>query len=271
MLEDRPSRLVVSPDGTPIAVFSSGSGPALVLVHGASADHTTWRVSGPLLAHRFTVHAVDRRGRGASGDADEYSVEREFEDLAAVAETLAEAQGGPIAIAGHSFGGRVSLGAALLTPAIERLVVYEGAPVPPGKSYQVPGLPERLRAHVAAGHPDEALATFLREVVAMPPADLAAYRADPIWPRRASAAHTIVRELEAESAPTAGLEALGGVGIPVLQILGGASAPVFGAATRALDERLARGRVVVLPGQRHAAHHTDPGSFVRAVTTFVAS
>ena len=110
----------------------------------------------------------------------------------------------------------------------------------------------------------------MADVVGMPPADLAAYRADPIWPRRASAAHTIVRELEAEVARAAGLDALGTVAIPVLQILGGESARVFGAATQALDERLARGQVVVLPGQRHSAHHTDPVSFVRAVTRFVS-
>ena len=45
-----PSRVVRSRDGTPIAVFSSGSGPAVLLVHGAAADHTTFRVIGPLLA-----------------------------------------------------------------------------------------------------------------------------------------------------------------------------------------------------------------------------
>ncbi len=269
MADDRPSRIVLSRDGTPIAIFSSGEGPPLVLVHGASADHTTWRVAGPLLARDHTVHAIDRRGRGASGDGSLYDVEREFEDVAGVAETVAAREGGPVPIVGHSFGGRVALGAALLTPSIDRLVVYEGAPAPPDEAYQPPGLVERLRSLLAAGDPDEALATFMREVVAMPAPDLAAYRADPIWPRRAAAAHTIMRELEAETAEASGLEALGKVTVPVLQVLGGASAPVFGSATRALDERLANGRIEVLPGQRHAAHHTDPEAFVGAVRGFL--
>ena len=47
---DQP-RHVVSRDGTPIAVFSSGDGPPLILVHGTTADHTTWRATGPDLAH----------------------------------------------------------------------------------------------------------------------------------------------------------------------------------------------------------------------------
>jgi pimeloyl-ACP methyl ester carboxylesterase len=56
----------------------------------------------------------------------------------------------------------------------------------------------------------------------------------------------------------------------VLQILGGASLPVFREATLALDERLADGRVVVIDGARHAAHHTHPDAFVDAVRTFLA-
>jgi len=56
-------RTIVSRDQTPIAVFSAGTGPPVVLVHGATADHTTWRTSGPLLAARHTTHAIDRRGR----------------------------------------------------------------------------------------------------------------------------------------------------------------------------------------------------------------
>ncbi len=123
-------RSVVSRDGTPIAVFSSGDGPPLLLVHGATADHTTWRSVGPVLERAFRLHAVDRRGRGASGDGSSYEIEREYEDLAAVAETLADEAGTPVDVVGHSYGGRCALGAALLTQSIRRLIVYEGAPEP---------------------------------------------------------------------------------------------------------------------------------------------
>ena len=96
-----PSLVVRSRDDTPIAVFSSGEGPPLVLVHGATADHTAFRVVGPMLGTTFTVHAIDRRGRGASGDGvGPYSIEREFEDVAAVAETLAASSGGPVTCSG---------------------------------------------------------------------------------------------------------------------------------------------------------------------------
>jgi pimeloyl-ACP methyl ester carboxylesterase len=259
-----------SRDGTPIAVFAyGGTGPPIVLVHGASADHTTWRASGPQLVPWARVVAIDRRGRGASGDHGPYGVAREFEDLAAVAEWMAGQAGAAVTLVGHSFGGRVALGAALLTDAVGRLVVYESAPAPPGGGYQPAGIVDRLRSLAGAGERDALLATFLAEIVGMSVTDIAAYRADPVWPRRAAAAPTIVRELEAEVAPEASLDALGGVRQPVLQVLGGDSRQVFADATRALDERLARGAVRVIPGARHAAHHSHVPQFVDAVRGLV--
>ena len=76
---------VVSEDGTPIAVWRSGEGPPLVLVHGAAADHNRWAPVLPALNERFTVLAIDRRGREPSGDAGDYAIEKEYADLAAVA------------------------------------------------------------------------------------------------------------------------------------------------------------------------------------------
>lgn len=261
--------LVESADGTPIAVFTSGDGPDVVLVHGTAADHTTFRVVGPMLGRRFRVHAIDRRGRGSSGDTAPYSIAREFEDVAAVAGSLAEERGAPVDVIGHSYGGRCALGADLLTDSIRRVVSYEGAPTPREASYHPAGIEDRIRDRITAGDRDGALAAFLIEVVGMSEADLAAYRADPVWPVRTAAAGTILRELDAETDPVASLDRLGAVRGPVLQILGGASLPVFGRATDALDARLADGRVVVIDGARHAAHHTHADGFVQAIAGFL--
>ena len=264
------ARRITAPDGTPIGVFTSGTGPPLVLVHGTAGDHTTFRVVGPMLAARRTVHAIDRRGRGASGDGEAYAIEREYDDLAAVARAIADETGGGVEVVGHSYGGRCALGAALRTDAIARVVCYEGAPSPAGVPYQPAGLEAELRGLLDAGETDELYATFLTRVVGMPAAELAAYRDDPVWPVRAATGATIVRELAAEGSPAAGLDELGAVRQPVLQILGGESLPVFARATAALDDRLADGRVAVIPGARHAAHHTHPAAFVAAVLGYPA-
>lgn len=271
-----------SRDGTPIAFFevptptgaakATEARPPLLLVHGAAADHTTWRVSGPRLARRRLVFAMDRRGRGASGDAtaEAYSIEREYEDVAAVAEALAERTGRPaIDVAGHSYGGRAALGASLTTEAIRRVVVYEGAPVPPGVSYRSEELIDGVRAALARGDNEAALATFLQGIVGLSDAAMEAYRREAVWPARVAAAPTILREIEAEAGPAASIDALGRSTDPVLLVLGSISRSPFRIGTDALAERLADARVEVIKGAAHAAHHTHVDKFVGIVEQFL--
>ncbi len=189
----------VSRDGTRIAWVRSGSGPPIVLVHGATADHTAWRTAAPLLAPTHTLFAIDRRGRGSSGDHLPYAIAREYEDVAAVVDAISASEGRPVDVVGHSFGGRVGLGAALLTSNLRRLVVYEGAPAPGGRSFHGDQVMARLEALAAADDRERLLAYFLAEVVGMPPADLEAYRTSPTWPTRVADAPTLVREMWAEA------------------------------------------------------------------------
>ena len=253
----------------PAGAAPSARPPALLLVHGATADHTTWRAVGPAFARTRPTFAMDRRGRGGSGDAPAYAIEREFEDVAAAADTLAAQTGGPIDVVGHSYGGRAGLGASLLTPSIRRLVVYEGAPVPAGMSYRPEGLVEAVRAALVRGDNEAALTTFLAGIVGMSEGALAAYRADPVWPTRVAAAPTILREIEAEATPAAGLEALGAVTVPVLLVLGSISRSPFRIGTDELARRLANARIATIQGAAHAAHHTHAAEFVRLVETFL--
>ena len=87
-------------------------------------------------------------------------------------------------------------------------MAYEGAPVPSGASYRPDGLVEAMRARLAVADPAGALDLFLARVVGMSPEALAAYHAEPVWPSRVAAAHTIVREIEAEGSDAASLDAL---------------------------------------------------------------
>jgi pimeloyl-ACP methyl ester carboxylesterase len=273
-----PTGFVESADGTPIAWWDTqrpdGPGPdpatpALVLVHGATADHTAFRVVAPRLALHRRVISIDRRGRGASGDRLPYAIEREYEDVAAVVDWLAGSTGRPVDVLGHSFGGRCGLGAARLTGNLHRLVVYEGAPAPHGQAFQDPDLLARLDALAAQGDLDGVMATFMGAVVGLSAVEVEAYRAAPTWPLRAAAAPTAIRELRAEAGRDAAAEHFAEIRIPVLQLVGGASPDIFTAGTRALDALLPEGRLISLNGQKHAAHHTSPTSFVAAVEGFL--
>jgi pimeloyl-ACP methyl ester carboxylesterase/quinol monooxygenase YgiN len=260
---DGPHR-VSSTDGTPIAVWRSGSGPPLLLVHGTTADHTRWARVAPLFAARFTVYAMDRRGRGQSGDAPAYSIEREGADIAAVAGWIGE----PVSLVGHSYGAICSIEAALRIASLHRLVLYE-PPLPMGIEIVAPAASARLQALVDADEREEALLVFFREVVQVPEPQLAIMRKQPAWPARVAAAHTITREMHVERDYALDMARLRTVTTPTLLLLGGESQALFREATERLDRALPHSRIHEMPGQQHVAMDVIPDEFVRIVSEFL--
>jgi pimeloyl-ACP methyl ester carboxylesterase len=261
---------VMSRDGTAIAYWTSGQGPPLVLVHGTTADHTRWRPLLPYLEPHATIHALDRRGRGASGDAPAYDVAREFEDVAAVVDAVAEAAGSAVDVLGHSFGGLCAFGGAALTSNIRRLVLYEGWPSPhPEQLALPPGVQARLDALLAEGNGEAALETFFREVVQMPEEEFAVYRGLPAWRARIAAAHTITRESRAEQAARFRPERAARITVPVLMLAGGDSPDFLTAGVDTVAAALPDARIVVIEGQQHIAIDLVPAVFAEHVLTFL--
>src|SRR5262245_45046722 len=112
---------VLSADGTAIGYRVYGSGPGLVLVHGGmkAAQHLSELADE--LGRDYRVYVPDRRGRGMSGPSGEgFGLRSEVEDLQAII----AATGTRLAF-GHSSGALVTLRAALVTPALERIALYE--------------------------------------------------------------------------------------------------------------------------------------------------
>src|SRR5262245_42159320 len=126
---------ILSSDGTRIAVWVHGTGPAIVMVHGSIADHTTFDPLVAVLGEQMTTYAMDRRGFGASGDTPDYSIERDFDDVAAVIDAVAARTGGPVTLWGHADGANCAMGGAARSESVARLVLYEpslGIPYPNG-------------------------------------------------------------------------------------------------------------------------------------------
>ena len=182
---------VTSRDGTPIAYERSGEGPPLVLVHGTTSDRSTWDLVLPELGKRFTVYAMDRRGRGESGDGSgsSYDIEREFEDLIALIDSIGE----PTDLLGHSYGAICALEGALRSPRVRRLVLYEGTfPVPEGAELYRPGALDSVRSQLEAGDKEGALTTFYRDIIAMISSEeIEMLRSLPVWQSRVALAPTI--------------------------------------------------------------------------------
>jgi pimeloyl-ACP methyl ester carboxylesterase len=261
---------VVSRDGTPIAYWTSGEGPPLVLVHGTTADHTRWRPLLPYLEPHATVHAIDRRGRGASGDGPHYELAREFEDVAAVVDAVAEASGSTVDVLGHSHGGICAFGATALTSNIGKLVLYEGWPVPNPEAFALPpGVEERMDALLGEGKREAALELMFREVVQMPEEEFTVYRALPAWQARIAAAHTITREVRAELGAALDPAEAANMTVPTLLLVGGDSPDFLRADYETVAAALPDAQVIILDGQQHIAIDLIPEAFARHVLGFL--
>ena len=262
---------MTSTDGTEIAVWTSGDGPPLLLVHGTAGVHERFAPLLPYSGAAFaTVHVMDRRGRGASGDAPVYALEREHEDVAAVVDAIAAASGSAVDVYGHSYGGECAFGAALLTANIRRLVLYEGwPPVSPDKLDFPREVEERLDGLVAAGDREPALELFMREVVKVSDADIRAIREQPTWPLRVGAAHTITREIRAFRADTFDAEQAGRISVPVLVLAGGDSPDEIKDDPETVVAALPDARLVVIEGQEHLADVLVPEVFAQHLLAFL--
>lgn len=262
--------MVRSRDGTEIAVWLTGSGPPLVLVHGTPADHSRWRPLLPHLEPHFTVHALDRRGRGASTDSPDYALEREFEDVAAVVDVAATSSGGPVSVYGHSHGGIVAFGAATMTSNIHRLVLYEGWPVPDPEVFALPtDVEARMDTLLAAGDGDAVVELLFRALEDMSDEDMAAFKAAPSWSGRVAAAHTITREIRGEVTARLDVDVARTITAPVLLVTGGNSADPANPYAQAVAQALPNASIMVLHGQEHVADVLDPELFATRILPFL--
>lgn len=257
---------VRSPDGTDIAYERRGHGPPLVMVHGSSLDHARWGPSVVPLAEHFTLLMMDRRGRGASGDAPVYSIEREFEDVAAVVDSV----GQPVHLLGHSYGAVCAMEASALTSVIDKLVLYE-PPLPVGNPGPIfgPHMPERLEALLRCGERDALVEIFLREVVGVTDQELKALRRSSSWRVRVQAAQTLPREVRMAETYHFDPRRFAKVRTPTLLLLGTESPRLMHDSTMAVHAALQNSRVELLSGQGHAAMTSAPEMFLAKVLAFL--
>jgi pimeloyl-ACP methyl ester carboxylesterase len=256
---------VTSTDGTTIAVERSGSGPPVVFVHGTGADRTSWSLIRPLLEDRITLYAVERRGRGRSGDTEPYAIEREFEDVAAVVESVGE----PVSLVGHSYGGTCVLEAARRVDELASLVLYEPAFPVEGHALCTEEFLEEYEALLEAGERERALERFYSEVGELSPALIEALRSAPNWQPRVDAAHTVLRELRAEAGYEFDAARFEDVTAPTLLLTGSETLLYSKETTSIAADALPNSRVVTLDGQAHAAHLTAPELFAEELVRFV--
>lgn len=257
---------VRSPDGTSIAVWVDGRGPAVVLVHGSLQDHS---ISAALVAELragATTFAVDRRGFGASDDGPGYTIQREFEDLAAVVDAVAARVDAPVAVWGHSFGASVAMGGAAHTRNLSHLVLYE-----PSLGLTYPeGWIDTLERTLDERDNEAAIVMVLRDVLEFTDDQVDAVRSGPEWARRVAVAPTVAREARAEHEWVYRPSQFSGITAPTLLLSGSDSTPAIKQATDAAAAAIPGARIRVLDGHAHIAHRTHPAMVAAIVREFIA-
>jgi pimeloyl-ACP methyl ester carboxylesterase len=255
-----------SRDGTEIGYWTTGEGPPLLLVHGGFGDHTRWDALRPHLEPEVTVHAMDRRGRGASGDHPQYGFEREFEDVAAVIDDVARRSGSPVDVYGVSLGGMCAIGGTGLTDHVRRLALYEGWPPPPPETSPPDAFIERAERMLAEGDREGVLEAGYRELLELGDAEIEDLRSRPEWQARLASVHTLPRELRAAADAEQYRGRLAEVDVPTL-LLEGEEGPDWqakGAAAIMPDARVSR-----LEGQSHMADLFAPALVAERLLDFI--
>jgi pimeloyl-ACP methyl ester carboxylesterase len=240
---------VISRDGTSIAYEMRGMGSPLILVDGAFGSRTF----GPmpplalLLADSFTVFSYDRRGRNESGDTPPYTVSREIEDLAA----LLDVAGEPAFVYGISSGGTLALEAAVAGLPIRKLAVYEppygaeaGQPPPRNAA-------EQLNRMISSGHRGDAVRFFLTRMAGLPADQVDRLKEAPVWGFFKAVAHTLSYDVTIMGDGTVPTRRLITIGISVLVMSGGDTAPVLQKAARGVADVLPHGQFRILKDQTH--------------------
>jgi pimeloyl-ACP methyl ester carboxylesterase len=244
---------VTSTDGTPIAIARTGHGPALVIVGAGPTDRSANAPLAEVLSSSFTVFNYDRRGRGESGDTTPFSVDREFDDLAAVI--------------GTSGGAAIALEAAARGLGTTMLALWE----PP---YIVDGEPTRLRpptdyqaqleAAVTAGRPGDAVELFFTLGIGWPAEWVAPMREMPSWPAMEALARPLVYDAAIMGdfrPPTRRLRTLD---VPTL-LIDGATVPWITSAVNLVARAIPGARRQTLTGQ---PHNVDAAVIAPALTEF---
>lgn len=245
-------RTITSRDGTIIAFTKQGSGPPLIIVDGAFC----YRENGPstelatLLAQHFTVFTYDRRGRGESGDTAPYSLQREIEDLQAIATQT----GTPPFALGISSGGALILQAVASGVSLKKIALYEPPYLAGDNGPRLFGdAKTRLQSLVSAGDRAGAVRFFMTDVYGAPRAFVSAmpFLMPNAWKRNKLVVHTVPYDLTILDDRSVLKERSSAISVPTL-VVGGEKSPkelhnAVGAVAAALPNAHSR----FLPGQDH--------------------
>ncbi len=266
-----PGTKTLEAHGYPIAYQERGSGPTVVLVHGALGDYRTWApqvdaLPGFRLVTLSLRHYYPEPWKGEG----EFSLVRHGADVAAFIERLGA---GPVHLVGWSRGGAVAVEAVkarpdlvrtlvLMDPALFSLVAKPGSA--PGDDPRV----KRARAtevYFRRGEMERGLEYFVDDVNGV-----GAWRRLPEAQRqvRRDNAWTAIGQIG--DVETVSCTELGNFRMPVLLMGGEQSPPAFNRIREAAQRCMPSARTVTIPKAGHAMHQNNPTVFNAELARFLS-
>jgi len=239
----------------------TSDGATLVLLHGLGASGAVWQGVGRLLHPSLRLIAPDLRGHGESDKPATGYLLRDYASDVATLLTLQPIS--PVVLLGHSLGAVVATLVAAERPELVGKLVLVDPPFDP----------DRPRDHIEAvarlrHEPSGALERYLQE---REPGlgDLYARAIADLFRSAADGPFQAAQRSEPGFATQAAV--LRSVGAPTLLI---AADPTLDAAlgekaAHTLAASLRDGRLLTIPGARHAVHASHPRDFATAVVGFV--
>jgi 3-oxoadipate enol-lactonase len=250
--------MVPVPDGE-LWAEDTGSGTAVVLIHGDWTDAGIWARLVPLLRDRYRVIRYDLRGFGRSSRPSRPFTR--LEDLRAVLDHFGVRQA--VAV-GHSGGGGPALGLALHCPERTRAVTLiapgiHDYPWPEDDAYF-----QECGSLIAAADQDRIFTLGLRTW-----APGGADAAIAAMMRGAVSSWFQIGDIERTDPPGFGL--LGTVRAPSIMLLGDQEYPMVADVSRAIVARLSGCQTILVPGADHLLPLREPESVAKAIAEITAS
>jgi pimeloyl-ACP methyl ester carboxylesterase len=247
-----------------------GGGTRVVFCHGLFGQGRNFTGIGKALADRHRVTLVDMPDHGQSPWSDRF-------DYLAAADQVAEllSADDPVALVGHSMGGKISMLTALRHPElVERLVVVDVAPVPYDHAAEFEGYIRAMRAiDLDTLERRSEAEDALREAVPNPTVRgflLQSLRREGDQWRWLLNLELLARDLDAITDwPEAALAGTAAYDGPVLWVGGADSAYVRADYDEAMNRWFPRNRRVMVKGAGHWVHSEQPEVFVEVLKRFL--
>jgi pimeloyl-ACP methyl ester carboxylesterase len=276
-LERRELRL----HGHPVAYYTAGSGPVVLLIHGITSSADAWREVVPALAEHYTVVAPDLLGHGGSAKPrGDYSLGAYASGLRDLLAALGHERA---TVVGHSMGGGIAMVLAYQFPErVERLglvssgglgkevgIVLRAATLP-GAGLVLPVITRRGPRDVVLGGAQvlSRLGLRTRADVRGTALGLASLR-DP--DARRAFIHTARSIIDSAGQRVSAHDRLYlAAGMPTLLLWGDRDPMIPSAHGIAAHAAIPHSRLELFEGAGHYPFEEDPKRFVRVLREFVA-